>query len=129
MTKEQIINGLTCHSKLNLETDERYDSCNNCPYKDFENCSVALTIDALCVLCEQHITPNFINVGDYIININDIDIVEVNYSHSEINIYYQSGSPRLRIDMKSHENCFMAYNYIVKQLVKREATRNEKQNN
>ena len=118
MTKEQIIKGLTCHSKLNLESDDRYDSCNDCPYKDFENCSVDLTIDVLSMLSSQTILPNFINVGNYIININDIDIVEHSYLHNEINIYYQSGSPRLRIPMKSHENCVETFSYIVSQLVK-----------
>lgn len=118
MTKEQIINGLTCHSKLNSESDERCDSCNNCPYKDCENCSVHLTTDALSMLASQPILPNFIKVGNYILDANNIEIVQHNYLHNEILIFFKGGFQKLVIDIPSHKECDNIFSYVVEQLLK-----------
>lgn len=133
MTKEQIIKGLTCHSKLNLESDERYDSCNDCPYKDFENCSVYLTTDALSVLASQPLSsqpilPNFIKVDNFILDANNIEIIQHNYLHNEILVFFKGGSPKLRIDIDDHNKCDNIFSYLVEQLLKG-VTPNEKQNN
>ena len=128
MTKEQIIKGLTCHSKLNLESGDRYDSCTDCPYKDLENCSVDLTIDALSMLSSQSILPNFIKVDNFILDANNIEIIHHNYLHNEILVFFKGGSPKLRIDVADHNKCDNIFSYLVEHLLKGVAP-NEKQNN
>lgn len=118
MTKEQIIKGLTCHSKLSLESEESCFSCDDCPYNDLKHCSLYLTTDALSLLASQPILPNFIKVKNYILDANDIKILEHNYLHNEIRITFKSELPILVIDIPNYKDCDNVFRYILEQLVK-----------
>ena len=120
MTKEQILKGLVCHSKLNTESENMCDSCcNTCPYSKYVNCTVKLTVDALSLMVAKDEKPDFIRVDELIIDLNSIKTVQLVTDGNLIVIDTHTRHYPYSIKADSRTKACVIFEQIYKQILSR----------
>lgn len=125
MTKDQILRGLICHSKLSTESDEKYESCITCPYTGCDNCTVKLSIDTLAMIADSNCHPNFIHVYNHLLNINNIEEVRHDYIESSITFYFRDDKPPLTQIFTCPETAEDVFSFVVSQICRKDSLNND----